>query len=98
MPILKEKLRQMGTDGMTISTVSGCSKQRELHLQWCGQPVAYDLIPRVKFEIAVPDEETDRAVQAMIESARTGEHGDGAVFVTTIEQAYNIARLTRAKK
>jgi nitrogen regulatory protein P-II 1 len=81
LPILKEKLRQIGVGGMTISTVSGWSKQRELHLQWRGQPVAYDLLPRVKFEIVIPDEHLDRVVQTIIESARTGESGDGVVFV-----------------
>lgn len=80
---------------MTISTVSGWSKQRELHLQWRGQPVAYDLLPRVKFEIVIPDEHLDRTVQTIIESARTGESGDGIVFVTTIEQAINISTLDK---
>lgn len=98
MPVVKEKLRQMGIGGMTISTVSGWSKQRELHLQWRGQPVAYDLLPRVKFEIAVPDNQTDQVVQAVIESARTGEHGDGVIFVSTIEHAYNIATLDKDEK
>jgi nitrogen regulatory protein P-II 1 len=98
MPVVKERLRQMGIGGMTISTVSGWSKQRELHLQWRGQPVAYDLLPRVKFEIVVPDEQADRVVQAVIESARTGEHGDGVVFVSAIEQAYNIATLDKDEK
>lgn len=95
LPILKEKLRQIGVGGMTISTVSGWSKQRELHLQWRGQPVAYDLLPRVKFEIVIPDEHLDRTVQTIIESARTGESGDGIVFVTTIEQAINISTLDK---
>jgi len=98
MPVVKEKLRQMGIGGMTISTVSGWSKQRELHLQWRGQPVAYDLLPRVKFEIVIPDDQTDKVVQAVIESARTGEHGDGVVFVSTIDQAYNIATLDKGEK
>ncbi|HEU4605916.1 MAG TPA: P-II family nitrogen regulator [Nitrososphaera sp.] len=98
MPIVKEKLRQMGIGGMTISTVSGWSRQRELHLQWRGQPVAYDLLPKVKFEIVIPDDQTDRVVQAVIESARTGEHGDGVVFVSTIEQAFNIATLDKDEK
>ena len=98
MPVVKEKLRQMGIGGMTISTVSGWSKQRELHLQWRGQPVAYDLLPRVKFEIVVPDSQTDKVVQTVIESARTGEHGDGVVFVSPIEQAYNIATLGKDEK
>jgi nitrogen regulatory protein P-II 1 len=98
MPVVKEKLRQMGIGGMTISTVSGWSKQRELHLQWRGQPVAYDLLPKVKFEIVIPDDQIDRVVQAVIESARTGEHGDGVVFVTTVEQAFNIATLDKGEK
>ena len=95
LPIVKEKLRQIGVGGMTISTVSGWSKQRELHLQWRGQPVAYDLMPKAKFEIVVPDEMIDKVVQAVIESARTGEHGDGVVFVNTIEQAINISTLDK---
>ncbi len=98
MPVVKEKLRQMKVGGMTISTVSGWSKQRELHLQWRGQPVAYDLLPRVKFEIVLPDDHVDRVVQAIIESARTGEHGDGVIFVSTIEQAFNIATLDKDEK
>jgi nitrogen regulatory protein P-II 1 len=98
MPIVKEKLRQMGVGGMTISTVSGWSKQRELHLQWRGQPVAYDLLPKIKFEIIIPDEQLDTTVQVIIESARTGEHGDGVIFVSTIEQAFNIATLDKGEK
>lgn len=95
LPVLKEKLRQIGVGGMTISTVSGWSKERELHLQWRGQPVAYDLLPRVKFEIVIPDNQQDKVVPAIIDAARTGEHGDGVIFVTTIEQAINISTLDK---
>src|SRR5215210_6130164 len=98
MPVVKEKLRQMKIGGMTISTVSGWSKQRELHLQWRGQPVAYDLLPRVKFEIVLTDDQVDKVVHAVIESARTGEHGEGVIFVSTIEQAFNIATLDKYEK
>src|SRR5919106_630977 len=98
MPVVKEKLRQMKIGGMTISTVSGWSKQRELHLQWRGQPVAYDLLPKAKFEIVVPDNLMDSVIQAITESARTGEHGDGVIFVSTIDQAINIATLDKGEK
>ncbi len=54
MPIVKEKLRQLGIGGMTISNVSGWSKQRELHLQWRGQPVAYDLLPKKNSRYSSP--------------------------------------------
>jgi nitrogen regulatory protein P-II 1 len=98
MPVVKERLRQLGVGGMTISTVSGWSKQRELHLQWRGQPVAYDLLPKAKFEIVVPDNLMDSVIQAITESARTGEHGDGVIFVSTIEQAINITTLDKGEK
>lgn len=98
MPLVKERLRQLGIGGMTISTVSGWSKQRELHLQWRGQPVAYDLLPKAKFELIVPDDRMDSVIQAITESARTGEHGDGVIFVSTIEQAINITTLDKGEK
>ena len=98
MPLVKERLRQLGIGGMTISTVSGWSKQRELHLQWRGQPVAYDLLPKAKFEIIVPDDRMDSVIQAITESARTGEHGDGVIFVSTIDQAINIATVDKGEK
>jgi nitrogen regulatory protein PII len=83
---------------MTIYNVSGWSKQRELHLQWRGQPVAYDLLPKIKFEILVPDAQLDQVVQAIVESSRTGEHGDGVIFVSSVEQAINIATLDKGDK
>jgi nitrogen regulatory protein P-II 1 len=98
MPEIKEKLRQVGIGGMTISTVSGWSKQRELHLQWRGQPVAYDLLPRIKFEIVVSDEQVEKVIDAIVSSARTGEHGDGVIFVSAVEQAFNIATLDKGEK
>lgn len=98
LPVLKEKLRQIGVGGMTISNVSGWSKERELHLQWRGQPVAYDLLPRVKFEIVIPDVQLDNVIPAIVESARTGEHGDGVIFITNIEQAINISTLDKGEK
>jgi nitrogen regulatory protein P-II 1 len=98
MPVVKEQLRQIGIGGMTVSTVSGWSKQRELHLQWRGNPVSYDLIPRTKFETIVQDDKVDEVIQTIVEHARTGEHGDGVVFVSTIEKAVNIATLNRDEK
>ena len=105
MSKLKERLRNMGVGGMTITTVSGWSKQRELHLQWRGMPVSYDLIPRVKFEIVAldpqvedivpPDSQLDDIIHAIIETARTGQPGDGIIFISTIEQAINIYYLGR---
>ena len=98
MPVVKEKLRQLGIGGMTIYDVSGWSKQRELHLQWRGQPVTYDLLPKFKFEILVDDSRQDAVVQAIVEASRTGEHGDGIIFISTVEQAINITTLDKGEK
>lgn len=95
LPVVKEKLRAIGIGGMTISNVSGWSKQRELHLQWRGQPVAYDLLPRIKFEVVIPDSQQELVIKSIIESARTGEHGDGVIFVTQIESAINISTMEK---
>jgi nitrogen regulatory protein P-II 1 len=95
MSSVKGRLRDMGVSGMTITTVMGWSKQRELHLQWRGRPVSYDLIPRAKFEIVAPDSQLDDIVQAIIETARTGEPGDGIILISTVEQAINIYYLGR---
>ena len=97
LPVVKEKLRAIGIGGMTISNVSGWSKQRELHLQWRGQPVAYDLLPRIKFEVIIPDSQQDLVIKSIIESARTGEHGDGVIFVTHIETAINISTMEKGE-
>ena len=95
MSNVKERLRELGVAGMTVSTVSGWSKQRELHLQWRGLPVSYDLVPKVKFEIVVPDLQVEDTVQAIVETARTGEHGDGIVSISNVERAINIYHLGR---
>lgn len=96
MPLIKERLRGMGVAGMTISTVMGWSKNRELHLQWRGQPVSYDLIQRAKFELVIPDSQVKEIILAIIESARSGkngEQGDGMIFVSSVDHLMNVKYL-----
>ena len=96
MPLIKERLRGMGVAGMTISTVMGWSKNRELHLQWRCQPVSYDLIQRAKFELVIPDSQVKEIVLAIIESARSwknGEQGDGMIFVSSVDHLMNVKYL-----
>jgi nitrogen regulatory protein P-II 1 len=96
MPLIKQRLRDMGVAGMTISTVMGWSKTRELHLQWRGQPVSYDLIQRAKFELVIPDSQVKEVVKAIIESARSGkdgENGDGMIFISNVDHIVNVKYL-----
>lgn len=96
MPLVKERLREMGVAGMTVSTVMGWSKNRELHLQWRGQPVSYDLIQRAKFELVLPDSQVKEVVNTIIASARSGtkgEQGDGIIFISSIDHVMHIKYL-----
>jgi nitrogen regulatory protein PII len=90
--MVRQRLQQLGVSGMTILDATGWSKMREFHLQWRGQEIAYDLVPKVKLEVVIPDSQLESVVQAIKESARTeeGEHGDGVIFIYTIDEVVNI--------
>jgi nitrogen regulatory protein P-II 1 len=92
LPLIKQHLKEIGVGGMTIYNVSGWSK-REQRLQWRGLSVSDDLIPGVKFEIIIPEDKLDLVTKTIIENARTGQLGDGVIFVSNLEQAINIATL-----
>jgi nitrogen regulatory protein P-II 1 len=96
MSLVKEQLRNIGVGGMTVTSVSGWSKRRELRLQWRGKPVPYDLVPRIKFDIAVPDDQVELVIRTIVKHARSsesGEQGDGIIFLSSIERAINLAAL-----
>jgi nitrogen regulatory protein P-II 1 len=97
MPVFKERISLLGIADLTISRVSGWIKQIDFHLQWRGQPVAYDLLPKVKFEIMKLDDHVEKVSDAIIDSARTGELRDGVIFVSSVEQAFNVATLEARK-
>jgi nitrogen regulatory protein P-II 1 len=85
MPLVKERLRNMGW-----------SKSRELHLQWRGQPVSYDLIQKAKFELILPDSQVEEVVNTIIQSARSGEkgeQGDGMIFISSVDHLMNVKYL-----
>ncbi len=96
---VKERLLEVGIGGMTVSDAMGWSKHRELHLQWRGQKIAYDLLPKVKLEIVVPDPMVDKVVQTIIAVAKTeeGREGDGIILIYTIDEAINIATSSKGE-
>lgn len=85
-----ERLRSIGVKGVTISQAVGWSKERPVQLHFRGTSYAVDLLPKLKFEIVVSDEETERVVQTILESARTAEVGDGIVFIQNLDEVINI--------
>lgn len=97
---IKSELLKIGIGGMTLSDVSGWSRGRVLHLQWRGQKIAYDLVPRIKIEVVTPDSFVDKIVECILEEGKTdkGQEGDGVIFVSTVDEAINIATSARGER
>jgi len=87
---VKNALNQAGLQGMTASEVRGFGRQRGHKETYRGAEYTVDFLPKVKLELAVDDEQVDRVVEAIIETARTGKIGDGKIFVAELGQAVRI--------
>jgi nitrogen regulatory protein P-II 1 len=87
---VKEALKGIGIDGMTISEVRGHGRQKGHKEVYRGMEYQVDLLPKVKLEIVVPDERSSEVVRTVVTSARTGKIGDGKVFVYDVAEAIRI--------
>ena len=87
---VREALTAAGVPGMTVSEVKGYGRQKGHTEIYRGAEYAIQFLPKLKIEVAVSDEFIARVVEAISGAARTGEIGDGKVFVTPLEQAYRI--------
>ena len=87
---VKDALGEVGIEGMTVSEVKGFGRQKGHTEIYRGSEYTVDFLPKIKIELVVTDQQSDRAVQAITKSARTGKIGDGKVFVSAIEQAVRI--------
>ena len=87
---VKEALAEIGIEGMTLSEVKGFGRQKGHSEIYRGSEYTVDFLPKVKFELVVSDDRAQRAVEAILRSARTGKIGDGKVFVLEVEQAVRI--------
>ena len=87
---VREALKGVGVDGMTIYDVRGHGRQKGHKEVYRGQEYEVDLLPKVKVEIVVSDDRVEETVKAVVESARTGKIGDGKVFIYSLEDAIRI--------
>ncbi len=87
---LKAILDSLNIHGMTVTMVSGCGKQKGRVKVYRGTEFSINLIPKVKVETVVRDEQVDELVQKVLKEIQTGEIGDGKIFVTNVEQAVRI--------
>src|ERR1700674_4786533 len=85
---VKDAVGKLGLSGMTVTEVRGYGKQKGHTAIYRGQEYAVSLLPKMELELVVPDEIVDEAVKAIIQTARTGEIGDGRVFVLPVGQSF----------
>jgi nitrogen regulatory protein PII len=87
---VKEALDKMGIGGMTVTEVRGHGKQKGHTAIYRGKEYNVSLLPKMQIEVVVSDSIADDAVRAIVTAAKTGEIGDGRVFVVPVEQSYRI--------
>ncbi len=88
---LKLVLKNQGVTGMTTYNVMGRGKQQEVTQYYRGQELQVDLFPKIKIEIACPDEQVDNIVQLILNTCKTGHIGDGKIFIYPLEEVIRIS-------
>ena len=87
---VREALSEIGVQGVTVTEVKGFGRQKGHTELYRGAEYLVEFLPKVKLEIAIDSELLDRAVEAIANTAKTGQIGDGKIFVSDIEQAIRI--------
>ncbi len=87
---VRESLSEIGITGMTAIEVKGFGRQKGHTELYRGAEYVVDFLPKVKIEIVVSDEQVDRCIEVITESARTGKIGDGKIFVTDVGKVIRI--------
>ena len=94
---VKEALKNIGIDGMTISEVRGHGRQKGHKEVYRGQEYNVDLLPKVKFELVVSETRLEEVLEAITSAARSGKIGDGKIFVYDVAEAIRIRNSDRGE-
>ncbi|MDH5542635.1 MAG: P-II family nitrogen regulator [Nitrospinota bacterium] len=95
---VKEKLIEIGVQGMTVTEVKGFGRQKGHTELYRGTEYNIDFLPKVKLEIVIPDELAEKVIEVVIDGARTGQIGDGKIFISNIEEIVRIRTGERGKE
>lgn len=87
---VKEALTAIDVTGMTIQEIRGYGRQQGHSELYRGAEYVVDFIPKIKIEVIIKNEDEDRVIQSIIESAKTGKIGDGKIFVSNVEKVVRI--------
>jgi nitrogen regulatory protein P-II 1 len=94
---VKSALHEIGVEGMTVIEVRGHGRQKGHTEVYRGREYSVDLIPKTKLELVLADAMVEKAVQAILEAARTGKIGDGKIFLTRVDEAIRIRNEERGE-
>ena len=87
---VKEALQDVGVQGLSVIEVKGFGRQKGHTELYRGAEYVVDLLPKVKIEVILPDDQVDAAIEAIVGAAKTDKIGDGKIFVSPVEQAIRI--------
>jgi nitrogen regulatory protein P-II 2 len=87
---VRQALSSLGANGMTITEVKGYGRQKGHTEIYRGAEYAVNFVPKIRLEVAVADDQVERTVDAITAAARTGQIGDGKIFVTALDHAVRI--------
>jgi nitrogen regulatory protein P-II 1 len=94
---VREALKNIGVDGMTVSDVRGHGRQKGHKEVYRGQEYTVDLLPKVKIEVVLPDARVEEFVKTLGDAARTGKLGDGKIFISDVQEAIRIRNNDRGE-
>lgn len=87
---VKDKLHEIGIEGMTVTEVKGFGRQKGHTEIYRGSEYTVDFLPKLKLELVTSDDKVEDAISAIIKGAKTGKIGDGKIFVSNVEEAIRI--------
>jgi nitrogen regulatory protein P-II 1 len=87
---VKDALKDLGVQGLTVSDVQGFGRQRGHTEVYRGAEYTVDFLPKVRIEILVDDDEVERVAEKLMDTARTGKIGDGKVWVVPVDHVWRI--------
>jgi len=87
---VRSALENVGYTGLMITEIEGHGKQRGVVQQWRGEKYKVDFLPKIKIEIVVKDDKVESIIKTIIDNAKTGEIGDGKIFIYSIDNAIRI--------
>ena len=94
---VKKGLDEIGVHGMTVAEVKGRGHQKGITQQWRGAEYKVDLLPKIKIEVVAKAEDADKIIDKIIYAAKTGNIGDGKIFVMPVEETIRIRTCERGK-